>query len=88
MAGVRYLSDPTQARVVPVKGYWGSTLKVVVDARSLGKTAAEVAKELFDGDPSIRVSTEGDDTVTVNAHALNEGEETVVAERLRDALIG
>lgn len=77
-----------KAQVVPVKGYWGSTLKVVVDARSLGKTAADVAKELFDGDPSIRVSTEGDDTVTVNAHALNEGEETVVAERLRDALIG
>jgi hypothetical protein len=33
------------------------------------------------------VRTDGDDKIPVNAHALNEGEEEIVAERLRSVLL-
>ena len=69
------------------KRYWGFTLllKIGPDA---GKTAAQVVKELDEGTPRILVETEGDDTVTVVAHTLNEGEEDIVADRLIEVLSG
>ena len=68
--------------------YWGFSLRVNLDSDALGKTAPAVAEELADGDPRIFVTADDDSTITVNAHALNDGEETIVAEHLRNALLG
>ena len=75
-----------EARIVQHKHYYGVTLNVVLDTDALGKTAEQVVKELDEGEPRIWVLTVGDDTVTVNAHALNKGEEQMVADRLSEVL--
>ena len=54
----------------------------------MGKTAQDVADELDAGSPRIWVTVADDSTITVNSHALNEGENVIVAERLRAALGG
>lgn len=75
-----------QPRVVNLQRFWGSSLHVVLDTQRLGKTAAQVSRELADGSPRIWVNTQGDNTVVVNAHTLNEGEEKIVVRRLREVL--
>ena len=76
----------TELARVPL--YWGFSLRLNLDPDALGKTAQAVAEELTDGDPRIFVTADDDSTITVNAHALNDGEETIVAEHLRNALLG
>ena len=75
------------ARVDQRERYWGFTLLVKVGPDA-AKTADQVVKELEEGTPRILVETEGDDTVTVVAHTLNEGEEDIVADRLVEVLSG
>ena len=45
-----------------------------------------MADELDAGNPRIWLYTEGVDTFVINVHTLNEGEEQVIADRLRSAL--
>jgi L-seryl-tRNA(Ser) seleniumtransferase len=71
-----------------VDQYYVTTLQVKIDTATVGKTAQDVADELDAGSPRIWVTVVDDDTITVNSHALNEGENMVVAERLRMALGG
>lgn len=49
-----------------------------------GKAGA-VGRQLAEGDPSIWIRVEGDDVVA-NVHTLNEGEITILARRLREAI--
>ena len=51
-------------------------------------TAEQVAADLDAGNPRIWVYTEGDGTISLNVHTLNEGEEAIIADRLRDLLSG
>lgn len=60
-------------------------LRIAVDEASMGKKAAEIGQELRNGTPSIRVRVEGSELV-VAVHTLNDGEDRIVAERLRKAL--
>ena len=83
---VQGVSGVRETKVVPVSSYVGLMLHVVLDTDKLGKSAADVYDELLEGTPRIRVAAEGDDTITVNVHTLNEGEEHVIADRLRDLL--
>ena len=71
-----------------VPQYFGSTLNVTFDSDVVGKTAQDIADELDSGTPRIWVSVVDDKTLTVNAHALNEGEELIVAERIHTAAAG
>ena len=76
-----------EARIARVSQYFGLSLKVSLDVEKIGKTAHRVARELDEGEPRIWVMTDdSSDTFTVNAHALNEGEDKIVAERLSEAL--
>jgi len=75
-----------ETKVVPVSNFVGLMLHVVLDTAKLGKSANDVFEELLDGSPRIRTAVEGDDTITVNVHTLNEGEENVIADRLRELL--
>jgi L-seryl-tRNA(Ser) seleniumtransferase len=60
-------------------------LRVILD-EELGVTAAEVEEALRTGEPSIRVRLENNSLI-LSAHTLNEGEESMVAQRLREALL-
>jgi L-seryl-tRNA(Ser) seleniumtransferase len=77
-----------RTEIRPISQYWGFSLIVDLDGEVAGKTATAVADELAAGDPRIFVTADDDSTITVNAHTLNDGEEDIVAERLRSALLG
>ena len=68
--------------------FWGVTLHVEIDVEGLGMDANGVAAKLDEGDPCILVNVDGDDTLGINVHTLNEGEEHVIAERLSGVLSG
>ncbi len=71
-----------------VPQYYRATLNVAFDNETTGKSAQDIADELGAGSPRIWVSVVDDQTITVTSHALNEGEELVVAERIRAAAGG
>ena len=73
-------------KVVQHQRFFGTTLNVVVDRKVVGKSAQQVADELDTGNPRVWVGVEGENTITVNVHVLNEGEQDTVATRLRSAL--
>jgi L-seryl-tRNA(Ser) seleniumtransferase len=50
-----------------------------------GRTAADVVKELRDGEPSIATRSEGD-AVVVGVWMMRPGDEKIVAGRLRQVL--
>jgi D-glucosaminate-6-phosphate ammonia-lyase len=57
-------------------------LRIVLDKEALGRTAAQVAEALHDGDPSIWVrSHQG--AIVVSAVTLMDGDEMVIADRLK-----
>ncbi len=85
--GLEGASGVKESKVVPVNNFVGLLLHVVLDVARLGKSAQDVAGELLDGTPRIRLGpVEGDDTLVVNVHTLNEGEELAIAERMRELL--
>jgi len=59
--------------------------RVTLEEETLGLTAKEVAQALKEGNPAIYVAT-GKEAIVVNPHCIQEGEEVIVAERLRDIL--
>jgi len=73
-------------RVVHHKQYWRYTLHVLLDVQALGKDTEEVAREMDAGDPRIVVRTEDSGAITINPHALNPGQQNVVADKLRAVL--
>ena len=77
-----------EAEIEKVPLYFGSHLSVTIDADVVGKTAQDIADELDSGSPRIAVSVVDDRTLTATSHALNEGEELLVAERIRTAAGG
>ena len=76
-----------EAKVVPVDNFVGLLLHIVLDTERLGRSAQDVTGELLDGTPRIRLgAAEGDDTLVVNVHTLNDGEEHAIADRMRQLL--
>jgi len=63
----------------------GVQMKVIVDEARLGKKASDVARALADGDPAIWVWCEGN-VLDVGVSNLLEGEDRLVADRLREEL--
>ncbi len=76
------------APMVRNKNFWGVTLNVEIDVEGLGMDANGVSARLDEGDPCILVNVDGDDTIAINVHTLNEGEERLIAERLSSVLAG
>ena len=83
---VQGVSGVKETRVVPTDNFVGLMLHLALDTDKLGKTATDVFNELLETTPRIRLAVEGEDTLTVNVHTLNEGEEHIIADRLRDLL--
>ena len=85
LAGV---SAVRETKVVPNKSHTLASLHIALDKKTLGKNAQQVAGELDAGTPCIKVGTAGDDAVTINVYTLNEGEEQIIADRLKSLLTG
>jgi L-seryl-tRNA(Ser) seleniumtransferase len=68
--------------------YIQTALHLILEKKSAKMDAQRLADELLDGSPRIRVNVVAEDTVLIVAHTLNEGEETVIADRLRSLLAG
>ncbi len=75
-----------RTKVVPNNSYWSLGLHITLDTDALGKVARDVLDELDSGVPRVRMGAAGDDTLTVNPHTLRDGEESILAERLRSVL--
>ena len=73
--------------IVHVGAHTGSTLQVGIDSEVAGKDERQVVAELDGGVPRIRVGG-GEDSITIHAHPLNEGEEEIIIDRLKAVLIG
>ena len=71
---------------VEIPHYVPYMLHVIIDRAVVGKSAEDVRAEMDSGSPRIWVGTKGDDTITVVVNTMNEGEHTVLAERLADVL--
>ena len=80
--------EGVRTELVQNQKFFVTTLNVVLDTKALGKTAQDVSDELDAGDPRIWVNVEGDDTIGLNVHLLNEEEENILTARLRDVLAG
>ncbi|RMF87915.1 MAG: aminotransferase class V-fold PLP-dependent enzyme [Nitrospinota bacterium] len=83
LPGVK-VSLPTAPPVGPSYG-----LRITVDQSVVGKDAATILETLAAGNPPIWVrmyEEDGPDTFAVNVQTLNEGEEQVIAERLKSIL--
>jgi D-glucosaminate-6-phosphate ammonia-lyase len=76
----------TVERIWPRQGPW-MHLRVTWDEARMGKGPASVCQALGAGDPSVRVGLE-DGQIQVAAHTLKDGEDEIVAERLREVLAG
>jgi len=75
-------------RVVTLNNYVQLELEITIDASRGLKNAGQVVQELLDGEPRIRVRgvTRGDDTLSIAAHTMFEGEELIVADKLGEIL--
>ena len=76
-----------EIEIVHIGTHTGSTLQVGIDSEVAGKDAKQVVAALDNGEPRIRVGG-GEDSITIHAHTLNEGEEEIVIDRLKAVLIG
>ena len=64
----------------------GVTLHVAFDIAPLGKSLEDVINALYDGNPRIRVREENANTLNVCVHTLKDGEDRIVARKLRQVL--
>ncbi len=71
-------------RIWERQGPW-MLLRVAIDETKLGRTVAAVEKALQDGDPGIRIRVE-DGRIDLAVHTLLDGEDQIVAARLRQVL--
>ena len=66
--------------------YYGSYVTLKLDTDALGKTAGEISNELLYGEPSILMRAPADDTMWVWVYTLNDGEDEIIVNRLREVL--
>ena len=60
-------------------------LSIAWDAEKLGVSPTEAKQQLSAGEPRIEISG-GKDSLTLNPYMMEEGEETIVAQRLVEVL--
>lgn len=58
---------------------------VILDEKALGVTAVSVAEALQEGNPRIMMPA-GGNVITMNPHCLIDGEEKIIAQRLKEAI--
>ena len=63
-------------------------LFVRLDYQTLGMTSEQIAAQLDSGTPRVKVLTSGHDALQIGPDGLNDGEEHIVAHRLRGVFTG
>ena len=66
--------------------FYGSFLTIKVDANTLGKDAAQIKTEMFEGSPSVMVQAPDAETIRIFVYTLDEGDDAKIATRLREVL--
>jgi L-seryl-tRNA(Ser) seleniumtransferase len=84
--GLEGAPNVIETKKVETARHPGVTMHVVLDTASLGKSVEEVVDDLYEGESRIRVMKEDEKTLNVCVHTLNEGEDRVVAQGLRQVL--
>lgn len=82
------LDSVSATSISPSDNYMAIALNVTIDTKALGMDAPGVIAALSGMTPRIRADATGDDTLTLVAHNLTDGEPEIVAESLRTALAG
>jgi len=72
---------------VTLQGSPVTGLRIALDEQALGKTAAQIAEALREGDPSIWLHAQAD-TITVSVSTLMDGDELIIAEGVKRLLSG
>ncbi len=67
-------------------GFYGSFLVIELDTAALGRTAPQIAEELYTGEPSVLVQSPTDAMLWVFFYTIEDGEERIIADRLRAVL--
>ena len=62
--------------------------EITFDEDGLGITRGEILQQLREGEPSIEITSAGGSGVCVNPQTLEEGEERIIAERLKEIIQG
>jgi len=75
----------TTATHTPERSNVAPHLSIKWAADQLGMTAAEVRRQLSDGEPRIEM-TGGDDSLGINPYMMEEGEAEIVARRLTEVM--
>ena len=86
--GLEGAPNVVEAKKVETARHPGVTMHVVLDTASLGKSVEEVVDELYEGESRVRVMKEDEKTLNVCVHTLNDGEDRIVAQGLRQVLTG
>jgi len=79
--------EGTSGIEVTAQGSPATGLRIALDEEALGKTAAEVADALREGDPSIWLPSQAN-TVTVSVRTIMDGDELIIADRMKQLLSG
>ena len=85
---VRGLDSVSATSISASDNYMAIALNVTIDTKALGMDAPGVIAALSGMTPRIRADAAGDETLTLVAHNLTDGEPEIVAESLRTALAG
>ena len=83
---LRGVGSVKSTKVVKSDSFWALALHVSLATDNPAKSAKNVATELLDGDPRIRLNAVDDATLRVCVHNLNEGEDQIVGTLLASAL--
>lgn len=78
--------DQVSTEIVCHKRHTLSDLHVTFDPETLGKNARQITNALDAGSPRVCVEVDSDNTITINAYTLNQGEELLIAQALREQL--
>ena len=66
---------------------WPFRLEINIDAQVISKTADQIRAELDQGNPRIWLGGSDPSTLIVNVHELNEGDETIIVDSLKNSLM-
>lgn len=60
--------------------------EIIFDEEKLGISRNEILRQLKEGEPSIDIASAGANGVFVNPQTLNDGEERIIAQRLKEVI--
>lgn len=60
--------------------------EIIFDEAKLGITRDEILKQLKNGEPSIDIAASGSNAILINPQTLMEGEEEIIAKRLKEII--